>query len=90
MAKKQSADASMSAGTSLASGGPSLGAEAIGNAAGNVWHILNEEGPKSLAALKSAVDAPSDLVVAGVGWLAREGKLRFEAKGRTTQIGLTH
>ncbi|MCA9257979.1 MAG: winged helix-turn-helix domain-containing protein [Planctomycetales bacterium] len=61
--------------------------EAIGMTAGRVWLVL-QEGDQTLSALKKSVDAPSDLVVAAVGWLAREGKLRFEPKGRSMQIGL--
>ena len=45
--------------------------EQMGEVAGMVWHVLAERDGQSLAALKKAVDAPGDLVLAAVGWLAR-------------------
>lgn len=62
--------------------------EQIGEVAGLVWHVLAERDGQSLTALKKAVDAPSDLVLAAVGWLAREGKLEFVTSGRTMSVSL--
>jgi hypothetical protein len=58
----------------------------IGNAAGVIWQYLRDHGPDgvSLANLKRISGLKSDEVFAGLGWLAREGKLCFEhGKGRT-------
>ncbi len=60
----------------------------IGQVAGLTWQLLNEQGEQSLAAIKSSLDAPSDLVLAGIGWLAREDKLWFATKGRSVVISL--
>ena len=60
----------------------------IGEVAGLVWQSLNEHGEQSLASIKSSVDAPSDLVLAAIGWLAREDKLWFVAKRRSLVLSL--
>lgn len=60
----------------------------IGETAGNVWRVLETKGPQSLGALKKQVKAPADLVLMAVGWLAREGKLALEQKGRIQLLRL--
>ena len=52
-----------------------LSNDQIGRTAGEVWHQLAENDGLSLAAIKKSLDAPSELVLAALGWLAREGKL---------------
>lgn len=66
-----------------------LAADAIGDCAGAVWCCLNDNGPQPVATLKKSVDAPADLVLAAVGWLAREGKLNFETNGKQVLVSLT-
>jgi hypothetical protein len=77
----KSATASMSA-------PPALNNDVIGNAAGKVWGSLAQHGAQSLADLKKSLDAPNDVVLAALGWLARENKLQFSAKGRTVVVAL--
>jgi hypothetical protein len=60
----------------------------IGVVAGLVWQLLNEQGEQSLASIKSSVDAPSDLILAAIGWLAREDKLLFASKARSIALSL--
>ncbi len=49
--------------------------EAIGQAAGRVWHKLNDEGPTSITKLSKAFDdLPRDTVMQAIGWLAREDR----------------
>lgn len=67
---------------------PSLVSDEIGATAGLVWQTLNDQGAQTVAALKKSVGGPGDLVMAAVGWLAREGKLEFETSGRTVKISL--
>ena len=62
--------------------------ESVGELAGTVWHTLSEQGPLSFAKLVKSVDAPRDLVVMAVGWLAREDKIRIEEKSRRRVISL--
>jgi hypothetical protein len=65
-----------------------LAAEQIGIAAGAVWSYLSDNGETSLATLKKEVSAPADLVLAAVGWLAREEKLEFTVSGKTAKLAL--
>jgi Winged helix-turn-helix domain (DUF2582) len=65
-----------------------LGAEQIGMTAGSVWLYLTDNGPTSLTALKKAIDEPSDLILAAVGWLAREEKIEFTVSGKTVTLAL--
>jgi hypothetical protein len=73
-------------------GGPSkqrgLSSEMIGETAGDLWRLLSERGEQTIAGLKKAVDAPDDLILAAIGWLAREDKLAFDANGRTVKVSL--
>ena len=60
----------------------------IGETAGLVWQLLNTTGPLSLTKLTKQVDAPRDIVIQAVGWLAREGKVWVEngSRGRTVSV----
>ena len=60
----------------------------IGDVAGEIWGLLAESDGQTLAAIKKSIDAPADLVVAAVGWLAREDKLAFVTSGRTVKLAL--
>ena len=62
--------------------------EQIGQTAGLVWRVLNDQGPQSLAKLVKAVDAPRDMVLQAVGWLAREDKVGIEDTKRGRMISL--
>jgi hypothetical protein len=61
---------------------------AIGHAAGDVWGSLSGGEPRTIAEIKKTVKAPGDVVVAALGWLAREDKLEFITNGKTVKIGL--
>lgn len=61
---------------------------AIGSVAGMVWQFLDSHGPVTLGKLAKEVDAPRDAVMQGVGWLAREGKIRFDETPRSKIIAL--
>jgi winged helix-turn-helix protein DUF2582 len=52
--------------------------EQIGDTAGLIWHHLNESGPRTVSQLVKEVDAPRDVVMQGLGWLAREDKISIE------------
>ena len=60
----------------------------IGHVAGEVWGILSQHGELTLADLKKEVPAPADLVLAAIGWLAREDKLEFTTAGRKVKVSL--
>ncbi|MGQ0635602.1 MAG: winged helix-turn-helix domain-containing protein [Planctomycetaceae bacterium] len=61
---------------------------AIGNVAGTIWQYLESQGPVTLSRLAKEIDAPRDAVMQGVGWLAREGKIRFDETPRSKLIAL--
>ena len=60
----------------------------IGETAGQVWHTLESSGPLTLAKLAKLVDAPRDMTMQAVGWLAREDKVEIEGNGRSRVISL--
>ena len=60
----------------------------IGETAGAVWHILSDHGPQSLAKLVERVGGNRDLVMQGIGWLAREGKLEIAETKRGKVVSL--
>jgi hypothetical protein len=53
-----------------------------------VWRALTDHGPMSLTRLVKAVDAPRDVVMQAVGWLAREDKIDLEETNRGRIITL--
>ena len=60
----------------------------VGETAGVVWHTLEKSGPMTLAQLAKKVQAPRDLVMQAVGWLAREGKVEIEESKRKRSVSL--
>lgn len=62
--------------------------ERIGEVAGEVWDVLEDEGESSVSAIVKALDAPRSRVHMAVGWLAREDKLEFIDKGRGNAVRL--
>lgn len=60
----------------------------VGETAGKVWHVLDEKGTLTLAKLVKELDAPRDVVMQAIGWLAREEKLEIEDEGRARTVTL--
>ncbi len=60
----------------------------IGETAGEVWDVLDTEGPQSLSKLVKAVGKPRDLVMQSIGWLAREEKICIDEEGRSRVVSL--
>ena len=56
--------------------------------AGLIWNYLDQNGSVTLTRLAKEIDAPRDQVMQGVGWLAREGKIRFDETPRSKVIAL--
>ena len=63
--------------------------QSLGYVSGLVWTYLNESGAVTLSKLAKEIEAPRDLVMQGVGWLAREGKIKFEETPRARLISLS-
>jgi winged helix-turn-helix protein DUF2582 len=79
---------SSSATTGGAAARHTLSTETIGHVAGQVWQLLDSQGAQSVPAIKKAVSAPDEVVLAAIGWLAREDKLTFSKSGRALTISL--
>ena len=60
----------------------------IGQTAGEIWKLLNENGPLSLAKTVKAIGKPRDQVMQALGWLAREDKIDIIEEGRARVIVL--
>jgi len=52
----------------------------IGENAGKVWQVLKEKGPLVASAIKKAAGLDDKNVYMALGWLAKEGKIKFETK----------
>jgi hypothetical protein len=62
--------------------------EQVGDAAGEVWRLLNQGGPQTLAQLKKKINGSSELLGFAVGWLAREDKLEILKEKRSILLRL--
>jgi hypothetical protein len=60
----------------------------IGETAGLIWQVLNAKGPLTIAKLVKEIDVPRDVVMQGLGWLAREDKVNIEEEARTRVVSL--
>ena len=61
----------------------------IGAAAGLIWQRLRQGGALTLLEIKKTRgDCTSDEIVAGLGWLAREGKVSIEPRSRRYYVSL--
>jgi len=60
----------------------------VGEAAGEVWRLLESSGPLTVAQVKKKLNRPSELLNFAVGWLAREDKLEiiYEKKNYRLQV----
>jgi len=60
----------------------------IGDAAGTIWQYLHEHGETTLSKLRRETKLSDQLLLMGVGWLAREEKLSFAQNGKAIKLGL--
>lgn len=61
----------------------------IGQAAGQIWQTLaKSQEPMTITTLSKKADVNSQMTQMALGWLAREGKLKFEEKGKTLYVSL--
>ena len=58
----------------------------VGEAAGEVWRLLNESGPLTLPQLKKKLNGDSELLGFAVVWLAREDKLEILREQRSFRL----
>ncbi|MGR8929725.1 MAG: winged helix-turn-helix domain-containing protein [Gammaproteobacteria bacterium] len=62
--------------------------EVIGEAAGKIWHYLNENGEASVTKVTSETGLGKNEVQRAVGWLLKEDKLNIETSGRAETLSL--
>ena len=62
--------------------------EQIGENSGRVWKHLTEQPSATPKQLSKALNLKESEVYMAIGWLAREGKLAFDADGKTIKVGL--
>ena len=60
----------------------------IGETAGMIWRRLDQDGPTRVTQLVKEIDAPRDMVMQAIGWLAREEKIRIEEAARSRYVSL--
>ncbi len=65
--------------------------EDIGNAAGEIWRFLEQQAePVNLTTLKKNVPISSSLLMMGLGWLAREDKVKIESSEASYKISIKY
>lgn len=52
----------------------------IGIVAGDIWHLLDEVGEMPLSIMSSRIEKSQELILMGLGWLAREGHIVLKEK----------
>jgi hypothetical protein len=60
----------------------------VGETAGKIWHLLNDEGPQTFPQIKKKLDGSSELLSFALGWLAREDKVGITQEKKTLTITL--
>ena len=62
--------------------------ESIGTSAGVLWQYLEKNGPSTATKISKETTLDSKTLQRAIGWLAKEGKLVIQTKGRTETISL--
>jgi hypothetical protein len=60
----------------------------IGFAAGNIWKKLKDEGEMVITRLQRRCGMSISIFYMGLGWLAREDKVKFRREKRTIYVSL--
>ena len=60
----------------------------IGETAGQIWQTLHARGTLTIPKLVKEIEAPRDIIMQALGWLAREGKIKIEEDSRTKTVSL--
>jgi hypothetical protein len=60
----------------------------VGETAGEVWHLLNDQGPQTVDQLKRKLNGKTELLNFAIGWLAREDKIELASDKKTFRIQL--
>ncbi|MGQ9664653.1 MAG: winged helix-turn-helix domain-containing protein [bacterium] len=60
----------------------------IGFAAGNIWKKLKDEGEMVITKLQRRTGMPINMFYMGLGWLAREDKVKFRREKRIIYVSI--
>ena len=60
----------------------------IGILAGNIWRVLKKNGEVAISKLPKMLKENDAMTYQALGWLAREGKIKYRAEGRMTFVSL--
>ena len=60
----------------------------IGETAGQVWHLLETDGPQTFPQLKRKLDGTAPFLELAVGWLVRESRIDITMDKKTYVIRL--
>lgn len=61
----------------------------IGQAAGTIWRELHaQHRTTTVGKLKQTTKLSDQVLLMGLGWLAREGKVTFVRRGRSLEVSL--
>jgi hypothetical protein len=60
----------------------------VGETAGKIWHLLNDEGPQTFTQIKNKLKGSSELAGFALGWLAREEKVGITQEKKTVKVVL--
>lgn len=60
----------------------------VGETAGQVWQVLNQNGPQTLAQLKKKLNEDAELLNFAIGWLAREDKIELTPEKKSLRVQL--
>ena len=62
--------------------------EQVGETAGRIWHLLNDQGPQTLAQLKKSLNGSREVITFALGWLAREDKVDISQDKKNFRVAL--
>ena len=62
--------------------------ELIGQTAGKIWKTLQKNESVTISNLPKVVNEKQAIVFQSLGWLARENKIEYTTKGKSTQVSL--
>jgi hypothetical protein len=60
----------------------------VGETAGKVWHLLNDEGPQTIQQLKKKFNGSGEVLGFALGWLAREDKVDIKQEKKIVTVAL--
>jgi hypothetical protein len=60
----------------------------VGETAGRIWHLLNDEGPQTIAQLRKKLNGSGEVLSFALGWLAREDKVDITQEKKTVKVAL--